>query len=346
MTKTRQRVLRSTSLIALLVVTAFTFAASRKLRSPQTTGTTTAEQNPSNLGRANRRVYVRRGLVSPKLAWHLNALGDRLEKPGKERVSVVGTLNRNGDSQSGEVVAVLEFPERLSLTIQSGVQTRVITFDGAQAKSVGNPLELRERDLIETLVYGTAEHFFMTQMQGQATRFLGARFRMDDGANANYSGPFYDIYQVADQINTSVGKRHQERLYYFNSDTLLLERVSYQINRDGSEVKVEEMIGDWQKEQGQQVARRIERFENGKSVFVLSLRSAGLAPELTMDFSSRKRNSGDTADDQRAFVFSQRQSDGTLRGGNSSDSFSSFMRVWPGLDASARLSVSRFLCVI
>lgn len=277
MTKSRQRIFWPALLIGLVVLTAFTFAASSKLRHSKTTAIKApTSQNQLSPVSANSRAYIRRGLLSPQLVWNLNALGDRLERPGKERLTVTGTLTRSGDSQPAEVVAVLEFPGRLHLTIQKGIQTRVITFDGEQAKSAGNPLDFGEQDLIETLIYGSAEHFFMTQMQGRATRFLGARFRMDDGSSADYSGPYYDIYRVADQIKTSTNQREQEKLYYFNSETLLLERVSYQINRDGSDVKIEEMIRDWSKEQGQQVARRIERFENGKSVFVFTVRSAGL----------------------------------------------------------------------
>jgi hypothetical protein len=109
-----------------------------------------------------------------------------------------------------------------------------------------------EQDLMETLVYGSAEHFFDTQMGGMATRFLGSRFRLDDGSSADYSGPYYDVYKVADQIKTSPDEREQLKLYYFNSETLLLERVTYEINRNGSTVKVEERLGDWTKEQGQE----------------------------------------------------------------------------------------------
>jgi hypothetical protein len=280
MTKHRQRVLWPALLIGLLVLTAFTFAASSNLRRSKSTGPQTTGQNRLTPVGVNRRAYVRRGLLSPKLVWHLNALGDRLERPGKERLSVTATLSRAGDSQPVEVVAVWEFPQQLRLTIQRGIQTRVIKFDGEQAKAVGNPLDSDERDLIETLVYGTAEHFFLTQVQGKATRFLGSRFRIDNGSFANHSGPSYDIYQVADQVKTSATQREQQKLYYFNSDTLLLERVSYRISRDGSEVKIEEVISDWGKEQGQQVARRIERFENGKSIFVLTVRGLGLGPRV------------------------------------------------------------------
>jgi hypothetical protein len=281
MTKSRLKTFWPALLIALLVLTAFTFAASsRRRRSKAAAVKVLTGQNQLSPASANRSSYIRRSLLSPQLVWNLSALGDRLERPGKERLSVTGTLTRPGDPQPAEVVALLEFPGRLHLTIQKGIQTRVITFDGELAKAVGSPLDFGEQDLIETLVYGTAERFFMTQMQGQATRFLGARFRIDEGASDKYSGPYYDIYQVADQIKTSTTQREQEKLYYFNSETLLLERVSYKINREGAEVKIEEMIGGWTKEQGQQVARRIERLENGKSAFVFAVRSAGLGSRL------------------------------------------------------------------
>jgi len=280
MRKSRQKILWPALLAALLLLTAITFAASSKYRRMTTHTVTATSQNQPNPVGVKRRAYVQRSLLSPMLVWNLKALGNRLERPGKERLSVTGTLRHSEDSQAEEVVAVFEFPDRLRLTIEKGHQNRVILFDGEQAKAVGRPLDEVERDLIETLVYGAAEHFFISQAQGQATRFLGARFRLDDGSSANYSGPYYDIYQVADQIKTSANEREQNKFFYFNSDTLLLERVAYEINRDGSTIKVEETTSNWGQEQGQQVARRIERFENGVSVFVLTVRLAGFGQRL------------------------------------------------------------------
>lgn len=277
MTKNRRIVLQSALLIVLLVFIASAFAAISKLGHSKTTVTNASSQAAANPSARKRSAYVRRSLLSPKLVWHLNALGDRLEKPGRERLRVTGTLTRANDQQTAEVVALWEFPDQLSLTMRKGNETRVFTFDGYEAKAGGNPLDAAERDLIETLVYGSAEHFFTTQMQGNATRFLGSRFRLDDGSSADYNGPFYDVYKVAERTNSSDDQSEQSKLYYFNSETLLLERVSYEINRNGSTVKVEERLSGWTKEQGQQAARRIERFENGESVFVLTVRTVGLS---------------------------------------------------------------------
>lgn len=277
MRKNRRKVLWPALLIVLLVLTAVTFVASGKLRGPKSTDAkSSTSQTASSRAKPKRAAYVRRGHLSPKLNWHLNALGDRLEKPGRERLSVTGTLSR-ANSQAEEVTAVWEFPDRLRLTRQTGNQARVIAFDGEQVRTGGTPLDEAEQDLFETLVYGSAEHFFNTQMEGMATRLLGSRFRLDDGASADYSGPYYDVYKVGDQVKTSDGEREQLKLYYFNSDTLLLERVTYEITRNGAIVKVEERLGDWTRDQFQQIARRIERFENGESVFVLTIGAAHLS---------------------------------------------------------------------
>src|SRR5829696_1091291 len=192
MSMKRQSLLWPALVIALLVLTALTFAASGKLRIAKKTDSNVRSQSVPGPATVKRGAYVRSSLLSPKLVWHLKAFGDRLEKPGIERLSITGTLARSDDSQTA-VVAVLEFPDRLRLTIQKGAENRVITFDGEQANAAANSLDTADHDLIETLVYGTAEHFFATQMQGRATRFLGSRFRINNGSSADYNGPYYEV---------------------------------------------------------------------------------------------------------------------------------------------------------
>jgi hypothetical protein len=255
-----------------LSLSAITFATAKILRHKSATANISTTQNPSSVTKSHRNTYVRRAQLSPRLAQNLGALGNRLEKPGQERLALVGMWRVAGTPQPREFAATLEFPDRLRMAV-GGPQNRVITFDGQQTKAAQTSTA-DELDLIETLAYDSAEHFFATQMQGKAMRFLGARFRTDDGSTPDYDGPYFDIYKIADQIKAS-GEERAAKLYYFNSDTLLLERVTYVINRGGSEINVETRLSDWRVMDGQQVARRIERFENGKSVFVLTIRSAG-----------------------------------------------------------------------
>jgi hypothetical protein len=278
MTRNRRRVLWPV-LFALLILIALTFVAFGRLPGASTTiAMTNTTQTGISLGGVRRAAYVRRSNLSPKLVWHLKALGDRLERAGSERLSLTGTLRRATDSQAEEVSAIFEFPERLRLTLAN--ESRVITFDGEQVKATGNPLDAAEQDLIETLVCGSAEHFFNTQMEGQATRFLGSRFRLDDCSSPNYKGPYYDVYKVTEQLKTAPEHTERAKLYGFNSETLLLERVTYEIDRNGSGVKVEERLSGWTREQGQQVPRRLERLENGASVFVFTVRTAHLGQRV------------------------------------------------------------------
>lgn len=234
-------------------------------------------QNPIVTPTTAGQAYVRAGQLWPQLRWHLRALGDRIERPGRERIAITGTIRRAGDSQALPMMLTLEFPDRLRLTVQDGLQQRIVTFNGQGAASVGPPLTPRERDFIETLVYDTAEHFFAGQTRGTATRWLGQRFRADDGTTPNYAGPYYDLYEVSDPAAVA---RQQVKDFYFNSDTLLLERVRYQVVRNGAQVEVETRISNWQQAQGQQAPRRIVRLEDGQPVLALTITALAISPRV------------------------------------------------------------------
>ena len=152
-------------LIAALGLGVVGFAATGVMRRSR------APENVSSVSMSSRKEYVNRRLLTPRLAAHLNALGDRLEKSGKERLTVTGVLHVSADSQARPVSVTLEFPDRFRIAIQNGPQSRVITSDRVEQRAADEP------ELIETLAYDSAEHFFSAQMQGNATRFLGARFR-------------------------------------------------------------------------------------------------------------------------------------------------------------------------
>jgi hypothetical protein len=200
-------------------------------------------------------------------------LGDRLEKPGKERLILVGSLRRvSKRNENRPTRLILEFPDRLRLEEQDGVTV----YNNEFASSSG-VLKKNEQDEVESLLFDFVDHFFAAQMQGAATRFLGSRFRLDDGANPNYTGPFYELYQVTDRIAVKQEVREQPKLYFFNSDTLLLERVRYQVERDGEPVAVEVLISGWRKVDGQQITGAITRTENGAPVLALSITSAAVS---------------------------------------------------------------------
>jgi hypothetical protein len=282
MSETKKRILWPVLLLTALSLCTFVLAKVRPRRAPNRSATHSVNaQNPVTPQVARTVGHLRRGQLSPRLRWNLNALGDRLEKPGKERVTLTGTLTRQGDSQPVPITAVLQFPDRLLLTMQLGVQTRVVTFDGNAVHSSGGPPDSRELNMIESVVYDTAEHFFAEQTHGtgMTTRFLGDHFRVDDGTELSYVGPYYDVYQTTERIKNSVLARDQTKLYWFNSNTQLLERVTYLLEQSSTSVEIR--ISGWQEILNQQIPSRIVRLEKNQPVLTLAFSSINVGSKLS-----------------------------------------------------------------
>jgi hypothetical protein len=222
---------------------------------------------------ANRPVYVSRGRLWPQLREALRVLGDRLEKPGKERLTLTGTLSRANDEQL-PVRLILEYPDKLRLEEPDGVTV----YDGQELRSSKRNLGKKDEDEIESLLSDSAEHFFVGQTQGLATRFLGSRFRTDDGTTPGYRGPFFDLYQVYDRVALRKASSHQPKLYYLNSDSLLVERVRYE--SADTKARVEVQLTEWQKVGGQFMPGRVVKLENGVTVLSLSVASATVGPRV------------------------------------------------------------------
>lgn len=223
--------------------------------------------------------YLRRSRLRPKLAWGLRDFGNRFEKPGNERLSIVGTLQTGIDGKQLPATVVNEFPERIRLTIANDRGRQTIVFNHGEVKNAA-PLTEVEKSFMETLATDSAEHFFWTQMESQSTRFLGDRYRLDDGAAPNYNGPYYDVYQVMDESNLGPDGQPATKFFYFNSDTFLLERIVYQSFINQVPRRVEVVLSDWRKQNGQSSPFRIERTENGQQVFVFTVNSVQFGPRV------------------------------------------------------------------
>ncbi|HEY0377478.1 MAG TPA: hypothetical protein VGC87_11040 [Pyrinomonadaceae bacterium] len=227
--------------------------------------------------------HARVARVLSQLGAPLRAIGDRVERPGKERLTLNGTLQRASESQGTPFVATYEQPGRLRLQYSQGLSPRVITFNGQRAGKRGGGLTAEEEALVETLVYDTQEGFLNGQMDTAPTHLLGLRFRTDDGTSESYRGSYYDIYQVTDRVKADVQNPERTKLYLLNSDTHLLEFVRYQVETDGAATQVEVRLEDWRKVQDQMFPTRLVRLENNRPVFTLTITSVALGPKAEED---------------------------------------------------------------
>jgi hypothetical protein len=183
------------------------------------------------------------------------AVGQRLQKPGKERTTGVGTLSTisNGVTQASSVQVVWQYPQKIR--VEGAGPT--IVFDPSRNGN-GPPLSPGVSDILEALVNDSVEGMIAITTQSGAARFLGAGFR-DKGTAASY-----DIVQVFFPDAVKNGSP-TIKAYWFNSVTKLLSKVTY---RSVSGGLVEVSVGNWQKVQGDTMPFLVERRENG----VLTLR--------------------------------------------------------------------------
>ncbi len=228
---------------------------------------------------------IRASSLSGGLRPLLATLGDRLNKPGKERVTYSGTFQRAGEDRASAFTLIWELPGRLRF--EDFGRRQVTTFDGATVVRSEAGSNAFDDELLETLVFDSAEHLFVSQMRGAATRSLGSRFRLTEDSRAEYSGPYYDIFEVTEASPIRQESVRQTRQYFFNSDTQVLELVKYRGSGNLGESAVEVRLENWQRAEGQLFPRRIVRLENEVPVITLTISSITVSPWVDDGFASQ-----------------------------------------------------------
>jgi hypothetical protein len=272
--------MRSRQLLFLLVLLVLTGAAYLVLASGRPNGKTKGAAAQSGLPSIQ---YIRCSHLQAHVCDALKVLGNRLQVPGKERLTITGSLTRTLPGGVTDVVPIrliTEYPHLMRLEEQRLGQLRVIAFDGQQAWTNLGLLTRTDLDLIQSIVFDYSDHFFVSQMQGAATRFLGKGFRASAAPNPNYTGPFHDIYEVQDRTTMGGRSTVQPKLVFLNTNTLRLEEVRYRISRATLPVTVQLSTPTWHTVNDQLVPDTIERRENGSSVWKLTGSSWTVSPRL------------------------------------------------------------------
>ena len=195
------------------------------------------------------------------------ALGQRLQKPGKERISAVGTILYSGDAlQRLEPVRIVwQFPLKIRLE-QAG---KSWTFDR------NNPVlpvigDQKVAETIQMLLEDSMEGFFAMQKNRASRRYVGSGFVLDGTSAAS---PDMDIVMI---VYPDIFRQRQpiQKSYWFDGRTKLLGVVAYTAP---SEVSTHIVIEDWREVEGEKIPFRIERWDNNKLTMRLSLNSAAVS---------------------------------------------------------------------
>jgi hypothetical protein len=190
-------------------------------------------------------------------------LGKRLKTSGKEKTVYEGQLF-DKDGKSSKARVVMQLPWLVRLEGFNG-NNGTVSFDGMATNST--KASKSDDSLIETFVVDFAEEMFAFVQQGAAVRLLGQGFKPDSHVAPNYKGPRYDIFEVTGPLPYRKDKLVRSKLYYFDSDTGLLQSTRYYDRSVSPPVKMETRFSVWGAIDGSAYPAKIERYEGGKLAF-------------------------------------------------------------------------------
>jgi hypothetical protein len=211
--------------------------------------------------------YVSAGTVPNPARRYLFVLGDRIQKPGNERTTLVGTFtDKNGTTQA-QLVWQAPGSVRFDRVSQPSKPLTYDSVTGLVSNATGTATDL---NILESILDDPAEAFFYGFQNGKGYRLLGLRIRADNGRAANYQGPWYDVYAATGPVNAKPGKPTRVKHYYFDSVSGLPNKTRYV----DSAVIVITQFDAWIQRNGQSFPGKIVRTENGTVVFTFTITSA------------------------------------------------------------------------
>jgi hypothetical protein len=193
------------------------------------------------------------------------ALGDRMQKPGKERISITGVLTDSSGSNDAQVV--IEKGGKLRVDVSSPNKTKSLRFDGKNASKKNDD---GDDDLLESMVDDLAETFFEATASG-GVLMVGLRF--SDG-----QGHLYDVYDVPMPAKGNPKHPRSAKRFFFDSKTKLLSYVQYSESKEKDAPIIETRFSDWIVVDDQRVPTTVIRKKQGNVVFTLQGKTASTAP--------------------------------------------------------------------
>lgn len=215
--------------------------------------------------------YIAPGSVQGVFQRHVRSLGDRISKPGHERIGLVGELTRG--TQKDSFSAVVEFPGKVR--IQYGSANRVVKFDGSKTTGPNNVDDVDEA-LLESFAYDSAETFLQTVVQGVVPRILGYGFAVE---GVKGFGSSLDIYETVQTIKSGKQEMKIVKRFGFDSGTGLLHWIIYPSFKGSAPVNVMTELSQYEAVDSYMLPKRIVRREGGVVVMEINLTVVQTGPK-------------------------------------------------------------------
>jgi hypothetical protein len=206
---------------------------------------------------------------------HLGVLGNRMQVSGKELTTYSGEFMDAAGARSPARV-LYQTPGLVRLDGFKPGQA-VLSFDGDRALGV---VSRDDELLLETFVMDMPEGMLASVQRSAAVRLLGLGFGPDPRKTPRYTGPRFDIFEVTTRVRSRSDRLIRSKLYYFDSQTGLLQSTRYYDRSRPAPVKLETRFSDWRYIDGSAYPGRIDHFEGGRRVFSFIAAAITAAPRV------------------------------------------------------------------
>ncbi|MGJ5814499.1 hypothetical protein [Paludibaculum fermentans] len=195
------------------------------------------------------------------------ALGDRVQKPGKERVVIDGTLSRSGLASTAQVIYEMPGLWRID---ETGGKGKSLVFDLTSLKGNG-AIDDEDEGLAESIQSDTTETFLTAFGHGASVRHIGDCFKVKGETGF---GAEVDIFEVVAIVNVKRAKEIVSKRYMFDSNTGLLRRVAYFATVGGKQVSVQTVLSDYAIGGGYMLPGKISRQVDATVAFTFTRTAA------------------------------------------------------------------------
>ena len=195
------------------------------------------------------------------LAKQQNALGNRVSAAGKEQTIYIGEVF-HADGQRAPAQVVHQQPALVRL--EGFSPGRALTFDGERTAGI---ITKTDEAAVEVFTADLPEGLFASLQNGAALRHLGNAFGPDPRGMPNYSELRYDIFSTSGRRLTGGNSGLQSKLYYFDSETGLLQVTRYADESVPPRTQRETRFGSWRVIDGSAFPGRVEHHQDGRLLF-------------------------------------------------------------------------------
>lgn len=165
--------------------------------------------------------YLTSGKLPVNMREYLWAVGNRLQAPGNERITLIGTFTTSQGSTPAQLVWELPGNVRLDRSATPNAPI-IIPFGTTPVNS--SVLSQADTAVAESLSADNAEWFLYSFLQGAGHRLLGVRVRTDNGTTPNYQGSLYDVFEFYGSVREA-NNAIRQKWFFFDTTTRLLAKA-------------------------------------------------------------------------------------------------------------------------